>query len=236
MDYQRIYREQADAYDRLVGAEDCDGNLLPALAAQLPLDGATLLEVGVGTGRVLRLLAAAGARVIGFDRAPAMVAVARRHIEREGLAASVGIADGAALPVRDGCAGGAVAGWVFGHLRSWMPDGWRQAVAACLAEMRRACAPGASCVIVETLGTGEETPRPPTPELAEYYDWLERTQGFARRWIRTDYRFDSVDEAARVTGAFFGEAFAARVIAEGWTRVPECTGVWHAVRRDGSGR
>jgi SAM-dependent methyltransferase len=226
MDQRAIYRERALEYDRLVAAEDVDGNLAAALRERLPLAGATLLDVGAGTGRVLRLLAGAGARVFGFDRAAAMVAVARRHIAGGRLAAAVAVADGAALPVAGGRADGAVAGWVFGHFREWMPEGWREGVARCLAEMRRACKPGAPCVLVETLGTGEETPRPPTPGLAEYYRWLEDEQGFTRAAIRTDYRFASVEEAAEVTGSFFGDDFARRVRAEGWTRVPECTGVW----------
>ena len=226
MDQREVYRRGAVAYDRLVSAEDIDGNLLAALRSRLPLGGATLLEVGAGTGRVTRQLARAGARVVGVDRAAAMLAVARAHVARERLDVSLVLADGAALPLAGGWADGAIAGWVFGHLREWMPDGWRPAIAACLDELRRACRPGAPCVIVETLGTGEERPRPPTEALAEYYRWLEEEQGFARAAIRTDYAFASVDEAAEVTGSFFGEAFAARVRAEGWSRVPECTGIW----------
>ena len=45
-----------------------------------------------------------------------------------------------------------------------------------------------------------------------------------------DYQFDSVADAARVTGFFFGEAFAARVLERQWRRVPECTGVWSLTR------
>jgi ubiquinone/menaquinone biosynthesis C-methylase UbiE len=226
VDYERYYRDSAREYDRLVAAEDCDGNLLAALAARLPLAGARVLEVGAGTGRILRLLAGAGARVAGFDRAPAMLAIARAHIRDERLDAAVALADAVALPVRGGWADAAVAGWVFGHLRSWLPDGWRDAVARGLAEMRRACRPGAPCIVIETLGTGEASPRAPTAALAEYYAWLEDEQGFARAAIRTDYRFATVDEAAEVTGHFFGEELAARVRSEGWTRVPEHTGVW----------
>jgi hypothetical protein len=44
--------------------------------------------------------------------------------------------------------------------------------------------------------------------------------------IRTDYRFPDPGVAARATGFFFGGEFAARVLHEGWSRIPECTGLW----------
>src|SRR5262245_44207696 len=103
----------------------------------MPIAKARIVDVGAGTGRILRVLARAGAGfVVGFDRSPAMLAVAQRHLRDERLAAAVGVADATAVPVGDGCADGAVAGWVFGHFRTWMPDGWRAKVAACLGEMR----------------------------------------------------------------------------------------------------
>jgi ubiquinone/menaquinone biosynthesis C-methylase UbiE len=220
MDYHAIYRDGAEDYDRLVSAEDCDGRLLPAIGRVATLGD--VLEVGCGTGRITRQLVAAGARVVAFDRAPAMLAVARRRAPE----ARLGLADAARLPVPAGWADAAIAGWVFGHFRSWHPDTWRDEVGRALDEMRRALRPGGTLVVVETLGTGFETPRPPTPAHAEYLAWLEGEHGFVREAVRTDYLFGSVDDAARVTGAFFGPDFAAKVRAAGWSRVPECTGVW----------
>jgi hypothetical protein len=80
--------------------------------------------------------------------------------------------------------------------------------------------------VIETLGTGREEPLPPSPELAEYYAWLEEAHGMTRAAIRTDYAFPDVETAANVTGFFFGEAFGERVRREGWRRIPECTGLW----------
>jgi hypothetical protein len=68
-------------------------------------------------------------------------------------------------------------------------------------------------------GTGFESPAPPTP-----------ARGFTPAAIRTDYEFASVEEAASITGFFFGEAFAERVREKNSARVPECTGVWTARR------
>jgi ubiquinone/menaquinone biosynthesis C-methylase UbiE len=226
-DFHRIYERHADAYDALVTAEDCEGHLRPALEAIAPLAGATVLEVGAGTGRVTRLLLEAGARVVAAEPAAAMREVARRNVAGlpAGRCALLG-ADVLALPVRAGWADIAIAGWVLGHLRSWHAARWRETIARALGEMDRTLRPGGTLVVIETLGTGEERPRPPTPELAGYCAWLEGAQGMRRVAIRTDYRFPDAASAARATGFFFGARFAARVLEEGWARIPECTGLW----------
>ena len=51
-----------------------------------PTGSRTWLEPACGTGRHLRLLAAHGQRVIGFDRSEASIAYAKARIERAGLA------------------------------------------------------------------------------------------------------------------------------------------------------
>ena len=226
-DYATIYRDHAEEYDALVSAEDCDGHLLPAIEGIATLAGAIVLEVGVGTGRITRQLLAQGARVTGFDRAEPMLEVARRRLTALGVPGwELRCADAQALPVGDAMFDVAIAGWVFGHFRSWMPEHWRDAIGRCLDEMDRAVRPGGAIIIIETLGTGAEVPAPPTEALAEYYDWLERARGFTRLAVRTDYQFPDLETAARMTGFFFGPAFAERVRREGLTRVPECTGVW----------
>src|SRR6185436_2649279 len=232
MNHEQIYADHADRYDALVAAEDCDGELIPAIesiaSASGGLSGAAVLEVGVGTGRIARAIAGRIGRLVAVDRAPAMLALARRHLAAIDGAAPWELheADARALPVASGWADVAIAGWVFGHFRSWMPDDWQAQVALALGEMRRALRPGGALIVIETLGTGSEAPAPPSPQLAEYVGWLEQAQGLERRAIRTDYRFADVETAAAITGFFFGDAFGERVRREGWSRVPECTGLW----------
>lgn len=227
---ERIYLEFAPEYDALVDAEDCDGRLLPALEAIAPLGGATVLEVGVGTGRLTRHFLARGARVLGIERAPGMLARAGRRLveapEESRQRVLLALADARALPIAPGSVDLAVAGWVFGHFRHWMPEAWRAEIGTALAAMTRALRPGGRLVLIETLGTGREDPAPPNPALREYYSWLEAEQGFERTWVRTDYLFPDVAAACAATGFFFGDDFGARVALEGRCRVPECTGLW----------
>jgi hypothetical protein len=67
---------------------------------------------------------------------------------------------------------------------------------------------------------------PRLPEhLEAYFDWLAKS-GFERGWIRTDYRFESLDEAVELSSFFFGQEMGAKVRENGWRVLPECTGIW----------
>jgi hypothetical protein len=97
---------------------------------------------------------------------------------------------------------------------------------AALFQMKRLLCPGGTMILLETMGTGRETPQPPRAYLAELYAWLEQEQGFSTQWIRTDYRFESLAEAEQLTRFFFGDELARTVAAKNWVILPECTGIW----------
>lgn len=225
--FEEIYAHHADAYDRLVEREDHEGHLLPALAGIAALDGADVVELGAGTGRLTRLLAPRVASIRAFDASAHMLVVAERRLQAMGLANhELGVADNQHLPVEDASADIAIAGWTFGHALDWHPDRWRIEVGAAVDEMARVLRPGGTAIILETMTTGTETPAPPTPGLASYYRWLETERGFRSTAIRTDYRFASVEEAETLTRFFFGGELADRVRRERLAVLPECTGLW----------
>jgi len=234
--FSRIYRERAEAYDRMVAAEDCDGRLRPAIDSICPLRGARIAEAGVGTGRLPRLFVQAGARtIVGVDASPAMLELARRHLAAEAPPGSgcqwrLEVGDASHLPTPDGSVELAIAGWVFGHMTHWHPGQWRESVSAAVAELQRVAARGGRQIVIETLGTGTEVAAPPNDALAEYYRYLETALGFERREIRTDYQFESPEAAAEACGFFFGEALVTRILKSRWARVPEWTGLWWRVR------
>ncbi|MBL4689080.1 MAG: class I SAM-dependent methyltransferase [Nannocystaceae bacterium] len=221
-----IYRSQAEAYDELIAAEDADGNLRAALEQQLQFAGKRVVDIGAGTGRIARWVAGVASHVTLLDQAAAMLEVARQRLQADGHLdrATIVVADARTLPLPDGCADVAVAGWVFGHFRGWMADTWRDEVDRAVAEMARVVVPGGMHTIIDTLGTGHETPRV-NAELDEYFDHLCAAHGFARSWVRSDYVFADVDTAARVSGTFFGDRLAAQVRENNWHRIPECTAI-----------
>jgi ubiquinone/menaquinone biosynthesis C-methylase UbiE len=97
--------------------------------------GATVVDVGCGTGRAVAELAEHGARAIGVDLDPDMLAAARGRFP--GI--DVRAADAADLPLGDGQAGGYRADKVYHILPD--PD-------AALAEARRVLAPGGRIALV----------------------------------------------------------------------------------------
>ena len=226
-DQRPIYAGEAERYDRLVAAEDWQGNLLPAIGGIAPLADAEIVEFGAGTGRLTRLMAPHAAALRAFDRSRHMLQVARRHLSRTSHSNwTLTVADNRAIPLRNGAADLAIAGWTFGHNTVWNETGWRADVAAAVGEMLRLLRPGGTAIILETLGTGRETPHPPTTGLANFYRWLEAERGFARHWLRTDFRFASHEQARELLGLFFGAEMVAQVRPGEPALLPECTGIW----------
>jgi ubiquinone/menaquinone biosynthesis C-methylase UbiE len=226
--FERIYREFPEAYEAMVSQEDYQGNILRTIQSIRPLDGLAVIELGAGTGRLTRLAAPLVRSILACDRSAPMLRVARQRLSREAAPGwSLARAENRRLPVRDAGADLALAGWSLGHAIEWSPQGWRELIEASLQEMGRAVGAGGTLLILETLGTGRETPRPPTEGLARYYELLEQTHAFQRRWARTDYAFDSPQQAADRLRFFFGDELAGRVLDEHLTIVPECTGFWY---------
>lgn len=223
-DYRQIYARDAERYHELVVAEDYLSNLPRELASVASLRGARVVELGMGTGRVTRQLIDAGAHVSGFDESAAMIAEARRQLGARQFTAAVADARTLELPGRS--ADVAVAGWMLGHFCEWYQANWQQEIDGVLRTMWGALDVGGTLIVIETLGTGSETPHPPNAELAAYYAHLEQAWGMQSRSFRTDYRFASVSDAAASFQFFFGEPLAQRVREQNLTVIAECTGLW----------
>lgn len=224
--FKVIYATQAARYERMVAREDMRGNLFAALMDIVPLNGLDVVEFGAGTGRMTRLLGVTVRQVYAFDGSAHMLAEAARVLSQTGMTNwTLAQADNRALPVRSGCADLAIQGWSFSSAIGWFPDSWPAEVDRMLGEMQRVLRPGGTAVLIETMGTGSKTPQPPHEGLAALYRQFEG-HGFHYRWIRTDYQFASVEEADELTRFFFGDELADRIVREGITILPECTGIW----------
>lgn len=224
-----IYRSHAREYEELVAREDYQGNILPALERIIPLAGLDALDLGAGTGRLARLLAPRVRRVLAFDLSAHMLGIARDRLSRDArpnwLAAA---ADHRFLPLTARSADLVVSGWSVSYLGVWDPAHGREALGLWLAEMERVLRPGGVVILLESLGTGNTAPRP-LEHLKDFYAWLDEN-AFAGSWIRTDYRFDSRQQAEELCSFFFGDGMKANVKEDGGWILPECTGLrWRAL-------
>jgi ubiquinone/menaquinone biosynthesis C-methylase UbiE len=224
-DYPYIYSHQAPDYEQLVIREDYQGNLLPALERIRPLAGLDVVEFGAGTGRVTALLRPFVRSIFFCDGSAHMLAIATAKLKPDGFTLATAVADNRHIPAVDGRFDLAIAGWSFSNLMGVYPETWPAEVALVVGEMKRLLRPGGTAVIIETLGTGETTPRPPKEYLADYYRMLEEQYGFAATWIRTDYRFETTAEAEASLTFFFGPQVVERLDRQRLT-LPECTGIW----------
>jgi ubiquinone/menaquinone biosynthesis C-methylase UbiE len=220
-----IYENHADRYEELIRREDYQGNILATLERILPLDGCIAADLGTGTGRLARFLTARVSYIHGFDLSREML-----RVGRDCLAAgastnwSVSLADHRRIPLRGGTIGLVVSGWSVSYLAVWNPETWRSELEQWMEEMNRVLRPGGWIVLFESLGTGNETPVR-LDHLRNFYTWLDET-GFKNTWIRTDYRFESVDQTENSVRFFFGDELGDRVRQFNLRVLPECTGVW----------
>lgn len=225
--HQEIYSQEAVVYDNLVSHEDYSGNLLKEIEKLSSLTGKDVVEMGAGTGRITEILAPLVNSIKAFDISQHMLDFAetklnKLHLDNWEFTA----ADNREIPMPDNCADLVISGWSIGYFASWKNEDWKKDTKKAVDEMERILRPGGSALIIETLGTGHEKPIEPTKELSDYYSYLENELGFSRSWIRTDYKFGSVDDAEKTVRAFFGDELGNYLRDNKTAVLPECTGMW----------
>lgn len=222
---RKIYQTDGDQYDALISREDHDGNILRAIDEIINVHGLDVLDLGAGTGRLTLMLAPRARSIRAFDASSEMLRVCRERLIASGLANwRVDVADHRRLPVADRSADLAVSGWSVSYLAVWNQDHGRLELDKWLNEMKRVLRKDGTIILFESLGTGNEEPVR-LQHVESTYRWLD-DNGFQNKWIRTDYQFESVEEAAELAGFFFGAEMADRVRKTRSVILPECTGVW----------
>ncbi len=222
---REVYAKHGLEYEALVSREDYRGNILKAIRDITPLGDLDVLDAGAGTGRLACLLQPHIRRVIACDLSPHMLGITRDKLRgMGGQNWAVAAADHRRLPLLAGSIDLMVSGWSVSYVTVWYPDRWRAVAEAWLAEARRVLRRGGAIILLESLGTGNETPQR-LPHLDNFYGWLDEKR-FRNKWIRTDYRFESPEAAAEIAGFFFGKELKRKIESGRMTILPECTGVW----------
>ncbi|WP_127579031.1 class I SAM-dependent methyltransferase [Paenibacillus koleovorans] len=222
-DHAAIYRQEAAKYDELIAKQP---DLSAVLRKIKPFQGLDIVDMGAGTGRLSAILAPEAHSIVALDASEAMLEVTASRLCAAGLSNwRTQQADHRSLPLPDRSADLIVAGWTICYLANTGEREWEHHLAAIMAELERVLRPGGTIIILETMGTGTETPNPPA-FLLPYYAALTERYGFRHSWMRTDYTFDSPEQAEALTRFFFGDLIADRVKVERLRSVPECAGIW----------
>ena len=117
-----------------------------------------------------------------------------------------------------------IAGWSFCYAAIDNGENWQTGLEKALSEVERVLRPNGILILIDSLGTGFETPH--RPEVLEnYLDYLDKN-AFSSTWIRTDYKFEDLEEAKALTSFFFGEEPLLMWKEEKGVILPECTGLW----------
>lgn len=158
----------AKRFDHIEGRFKCtvaasDVRLRALLDTFTPCDGRSILDVGCGKGRFAAHLEAVGARVVGLDLSPAMLA-------RAPIAAKV-IGSASRLPFRNASFDGVALVEVLEHVAPTM-------VPRVLAEARRVLQPGGRVVIVDKNRNALDARRPWLPAVC-----VKRLDERRGRWM-----------------------------------------------------
>ncbi len=238
-DMYEIYDHHASRYHELVQREDADGDLRKAVFEIVNWRNTRVVEAGVGTGRVTSWYVKYITSALLLDRSEDMIDTARTHLSPFLHRLTFRICENTDLErmkrqvihpdVDNTGADIFVEGWSFGHTvldAEDQPGGIDERCDQLVHSSAALVRNGGTMIFLETLGTNVDEPGPPVPGLARFYERLETSYGFTRHEIRSDYVFDSVEQAADLCGFFFGTDMAESVRSRGSERVPEWTGMW----------
>ena len=183
-------------FDRAADIYDATRSLPPqvarALADLLEREvreaGGRLLEVGVGTGRITRPLAARGVRVCGLDISRRMMDKLREQVGAGDVAPDLILSDATRVPFAGGAFSAVIASHVLHLVSSWK---------TALEEIRRVLRPGGIFI-----NTWRDYPdgSPYTPHADKWEELL------ARRGLRRGRRGPDSEEFASVLSALGARA------------------------------
>ncbi|WP_410769377.1 class I SAM-dependent methyltransferase [Fontibacillus sp. BL9] len=221
-----IYGYISTPYDLLVSKEDYSYNIPATLAEIVDFSNKDVADLGAGTGRLTTMVASRTQSIVAVDFAADMLKVTASKLDRMGLTNwKTCVADLRQIPLQNQSMDIIMAGWSICYVGSSNHEAWEQNLSQVMTEIFRILRPGGTVIILETLGTGNTEPSGPE-FLMNYYEALERQYGFKHKAIRTDYEFDSAEQAEQLCRDFFGDELGDKIKEKQLTIVPECTGVW----------
>jgi ubiquinone/menaquinone biosynthesis C-methylase UbiE len=225
-----IYEYISTPYDLLVSKEDYRNNIPGALSEIADFNNKDVVDLGAGTGRLTCMVASESKSIVAVDFAADMLKVTANKLSQMGLTNwKTCVSDLRQIPLEGQSVDIVIAGWSICYVSSSNHQEWNGNLLQVMNEINRVLRPNGTVIILETLGTGNEEPTPPD-FLINYYKTLEEQYGFKHKAIRTDYEFDSVEQAEELCRDFFGDWLGDQIKEEQTRIVSECTGIWWRIQ------
>jgi ubiquinone/menaquinone biosynthesis C-methylase UbiE len=224
---EEIYQNISAPYDLLISKEDYQKNIQAVIHELTNVEGRDVVDLGAGTGRLACMTAPEAKSVVAIDFSADMLRVAASKLEKLKSANwRTSVADlKSRLPLGDASIDVVLAGWSFCYLTSANVKDSKENLNHLMLELERITRPGSTTIIFETMGTGNEEPSPPC-YLTSYFRLLEEEYKFNKKLIRTDFCFDSSEQAEELCREFFGDWVGNRILENKTPIVPSWTGVW----------
>jgi ubiquinone/menaquinone biosynthesis C-methylase UbiE len=154
-----IYEYVSGPYDLLVSKEDYMNNIPKALFEIADFHQKDVVDLGAGTGRLTLMAAPLSRSVTAVDFAADMLKVAANKLSRMGLANwKTVVSDLRQIPLEDQCADIVMAGWSICYVSSSSQPDRKQNLLQVMNEIDRILRPNGTVILLETLGTGNESP------------------------------------------------------------------------------
>ncbi|NMO97143.1 class I SAM-dependent methyltransferase [Paenibacillus lemnae] len=222
--HEEIYNDQPMSYEDMISRQP---DLTGIIKELKPFNGIDVLDLGAGSGRLSEFIAPEAKSLACTDISGSMLELLDEKLKGKGTAQNwtTLVADHRELPIADSSIDLVISGWSISYLANSSNKDGSKNLEEIMNEINRVLRPNGSIIILETLGTGTETPNPPA-FLKEYYALLEHEYGFSHRWIRMDYTFADISEAKANTEFFFGNELVDKIEENQWSTVPECAGIW----------
>jgi len=225
--FDEIYQKHSKEYDDLVSHEDYLGNFSSVLNTLFDFTHKTIIELGTGTGRVTQCYIDKAKRAFCLDQSQHMLSKAQQNLKKYRQKLTFALCDNLAIQKIKEKVDFVIEGWSFGHAVSNEPDRLVPITQYLIDHAGRLLLPHGKIIIIETLGTHVEKPAPPSDALMKFYQLLEKTYAFKKEVVSTDYRFQSVEDAAQIMGFFFGDEMRKNILQKNNCLIKEFTGIWH---------